>query len=317
MTSARLHLLDTHELAETAPPEAIRLPIELVDPSPENPRQALPEVNVLAASIREFGLMQPVFVRRAGERYQVLSGHRRRAAFLWLHDQEPDRLDWRGIPAVVRTVDDDDVALRMLISSQIDIRKWKPREEASILERLYLKYGSFKRVGEALNRTESYANKRLRVYSDAVLSAYVQTGKLKASIAEELLPIKDADTRREYAERAVVEEWSQEQAKKHSRALRKDSSPRRLAELAREMADLLPSMDPRYIPIEVGRDLWVVHGAIEQKARGGTTVMPTIEQAERVAHVTPAAKARADRQRQDRQRQKRARAKKTAQKQRT
>lgn len=293
-TATRLPLLDVHEFAQAAPPEAIPLPLDLIDPSPENPRAELPEVNILAASIQEFGLMQPIFVRRIGDRYQVLSGHRRRAACMLL--------GWGTIPAVVRSGIDDDRALRMLISSQLDTRAWKPREEAMLLERLMLSYGTLRQVGEALHRTESWASKRLRVYSDAVLSGYVQAGRLLASVAEELLPIKDAATRRQYAEQAAAEEWSQDQAKKNSRALRKDASPRRIAELTREMLDLLPVVDPKLLPLATTRDLWTLRGAIEVAARGGATVMPTIEQAERVAHVTPASKARADRQRQERQR---------------
>lgn len=281
-------LLTDQELAEQGPPEAVRLPLDLVDPNPQNPRQTLVEVDALAENIKTFGLLQPVTVRRAGDRYELLGGHRRRAAVALLREQEPLAPQWRTIAAVVRSADDEQADL-MLISAQVHSRAWKPREEAAALERLLLGGRNLRQVGEALNRTESWASKRLRIYADAVLSGYVQTGKLPATVAEELLTLETVELRREYAERAADEHWSQSQARAEVRKLKTD---RQIGDLDRSVLalhELLSSIEPSRISPQAFRNLYVLEGAIvkiRERARAGQEpVMPTIEEAQRAAGV--------------------------------
>lgn len=278
-------LLSPHELAERGPAEAVRLPLELIDPSPRNPRAKLNEIDLLADSIRTFGLLQPITVRRAdGERYEVIGGHRRLAAFGLLREREPHEVQWRTIPSVVRTADDDQAEL-MLIASQVQIAAWKPREEAAALERLVQAGMTLKQVGTAVHRTESWASKRLRVYADPVLSGYVQTGKLPTGVADVLVAVKDVDERRDLAERAAAEGWSQVQAQSELRKRTLGVQLRDIARRAAELADILSSVDPQNLPSGATKDLWLLHGRIEVLARAGQPVIPSIEAAQRAAGV--------------------------------
>lgn len=277
-------LLTDQELAELGPPEAVRLPLDLVDPNPHNPRRDLAEVEALADNIRTFGLLQPVTVRRSGERYELLGGHRRRAAFAVLREREPHDPQWRSIPAVVRTADDDDRAYLMLLSGQLHNRSWHPREEAGALERLVTTGRTIKQIGEALHRTESWASKRLRIYSDSVISAFVQLGQLAPGVAEELLIIRDPATRKEFAERAVEEAWSQDRARGEARSLRLDKQLAEVAKRARELLTILSQVDSRRLPASATKDLWTLRGRIDQIGRGGP-VIPSIEAAQRAAGV--------------------------------
>lgn len=277
--------LTDQELAEAGPPEAVRLPLDLVDPNPQNPRRDLAEIDALADNIRQFSLLQPVTVRRAGDRYELLGGHRRHAAFQLLREREPHDPQWRSIPAVVRSTDDDDRAYLMLLSGQLHATTWRPREEAAALERLVTSGRTLKQIGEALHRTESWASKRLRIYSDAVLSAFVQTGQLASGVAEELLVIRDPAIRKEFAERAVAEKWSQDHARGEARSLRLDKVLSELGRRSRELLEALSTIDAARLPAGAARDLWQLHNRIEVLARGGTPVFPTIEAAQRAAGV--------------------------------
>lgn len=274
--------LTAQELVELGPPEAVRIPLDMVDPNPNNPRRELPEVDVLAENIRTFGLLQPITVRRSGERYELIGGHRRLAAFQRLRELEPHQVVWRSIPAVVRTADDD-AAYLMLISSQVHSRSWRPREEAAALERLALGGLNLKQIGERLQRTEGWASKRLRVYADSVLSGYVQTGRLKPAVAEELLPVLDLETKKRLAEEAATAKLSQDQVKGRVRALRLDLQLSQIGKLARQLAELLSSVDPADIPISATRDLMVVHGRIEVASGMQKQRLPTIAEAEKAA----------------------------------
>jgi len=294
-------LLTDQELAESGPPEAVRIPLELIDPNPNNPRAQLVELEALAENIRTFVLLQPVTVRRHGERYELLGGHRRFAAFGLLKEREPVDVRWRTIPAVVRTFDDE-ASYLALISGQVHNRGWKPREEAAALERLVVAGRNLKQIGEALNRTESWASKRLWVYSDPVLSGYVQSGKLLTGVAEELLVIRDLDVKRDLAERAAAEQWSQPQARGQVRSLALNRELGSLARRARELVDLLSIVDGRSISVETFADLWTLHGRVEilaAQARGEAPKLPTIEEAEAAAGVTERQKARAEQQRRE------------------
>lgn len=285
------HLLEPGELAEQGPAEAVRLPLDLIDANPNNPRGVLPEVDLLADNIRTFGLLQPVIVRRAGDRYELLGGHRRMAAFLLLRDvRDPLAVQWRTIPAVVVGADDDRAFL-MLLSVQIHHSDWKPREEASALERLIVNGRSLKQIGEILNRDESWASKRLRVYSDSVLSGPVQAGVLGRSVAEELLTVLDPQTKQDLAKRAVAEGWSQDKARGAVRALRLDRQLAEVARRAHELLELLSVIQVDQLPYGAMEELNLLRRRIQRLAMGGP-VIPSIAQAEKAAGVNPNAKPR-------------------------
>src|SRR2546425_4262704 len=65
--------------AHFSEPGSAEVPIDHLDPNPFQPRSALDPVRLgeLAASLRESGMVQPILVRRVGERYQIIAGERR------------------------------------------------------------------------------------------------------------------------------------------------------------------------------------------------------------------------------------------------
>ena len=64
----------------TATGTAVEVSVDLIDPSPQNPRSSLGDLKELAASIKELGVLQPILVRPNGDRYDLIYGHRRLAA---------------------------------------------------------------------------------------------------------------------------------------------------------------------------------------------------------------------------------------------
>src|SRR5260370_11555136 len=65
------------------------IPLDLIEPNTEQPRTALGNIEELAASIREKGVLEPILVRATGpNHYQIISGERRlRPARLAERDQ--------------------------------------------------------------------------------------------------------------------------------------------------------------------------------------------------------------------------------------
>lgn len=291
--SSNARLLEPHELAELGPPEAVRLPLELVDPNPLNPRRSLVEVDALADNIRQFGLLQPITVRRVNGRYELLGGHRRRAAFLALAQRFPHEVQWRTVPAVVRSADDDTARL-MLISGQVHIQAWAPREQAALLEDL-ARTRTLPEVGALVHKSAVWVSHRLKVYNDSVLSGYVQTGRLSMAVADELRRVPDPVLRREMAERAVSEQWERERVRAEVRKLTMSRMVLQIGRLARDLLSALSLVQAQDLPTETATTLASVRRRI--LALGRAPVIPSIAEAQRVAGINPNAKPRQERKR--------------------
>jgi ParB family chromosome partitioning protein len=117
--------------AETAqaPGASGEAPVDALDPNPFQPRSAFDPLRLaeLAASIRESGVVQPILVRRRGERYQIIAGERR-----WRAAQQAGLAT---VPVSVREVPDGQL-LELALVENIQREELNPLEEAQAFQRL-------------------------------------------------------------------------------------------------------------------------------------------------------------------------------------
>ena len=109
--------------------DVLRIPVDLIEPNPFQPRMSFdPEaLQELADSIRTFGLIQPLTVRKKGSKYQIISGERRyRACIMAGMDM---------IPAYIRDANDQGM-LEMAIVENIQRENLDPIEVALSYQRL-------------------------------------------------------------------------------------------------------------------------------------------------------------------------------------
>ena len=85
------------------------IPIDQVDPNPNQPRQVMGDLSELIASIAEQGILEPLVVRQRGTRFQIIAGERRYQAAVQAGLQE--------LPVVIREVDDTEVIELALIEN--------------------------------------------------------------------------------------------------------------------------------------------------------------------------------------------------------
>jgi ParB family chromosome partitioning protein len=184
---------------------AVRIPLDLIDPNPRNPRQR-ESVDELAASLNAYGLLQPVIVRPKDARYELIAGHRRVAA--------ARKLGWSEIDALVREESDDLDAYVLTLTENLQREDLSPREEAAALEVLVRERGwTTREVAEAIKRSQSFVSRRLRVFEDDILAPLVLTNRLPVSTAEVLLAVPP-EGRRDLAERAVAGGWGQQETRR-------------------------------------------------------------------------------------------------------
>jgi ParB/RepB/Spo0J family partition protein len=191
-----------------------RLPVSRIDADPRNPRAPTPqEIGDLAASLTTHGLLQPIVVRPVGQRYVVVAGHRRLAAWLRCAADAPSETRWRTIDVVVVYDVGPEEALTLMLVENLQRKSLSPLQEAVTLQRLRVERGwTNRQVGEAVGKSEMYVSRRLRVLDDAVLRDAVLGGRLSVTTAEELLAV-DAARRGPLVDRAIAETWSPNDAR--------------------------------------------------------------------------------------------------------
>jgi ParB family chromosome partitioning protein len=113
--------------APSGTPVGRMVPIESVDPNPDQPRQAMGDLSELIASVSEKGIIEPLVVRQQGARYQIVAGERRYHAAVQSGLQE--------LPVVVRDVDDTEM-LELALVENIQRKDLTPFEESDALQSL-------------------------------------------------------------------------------------------------------------------------------------------------------------------------------------
>ena len=118
--------------ASAGAPLGRMVPIDQVDPNPDQPRQVMGDLSELMASISEKGILEPLIVRQRRGRFQIVAGERRYQAAV--------RLQLAEVPAVIRDVADDEM-IEIALIENLQRKDISPFEEAEALQSLVLGHG--------------------------------------------------------------------------------------------------------------------------------------------------------------------------------
>ena len=185
------------ERAPSASPR--RLPVAFLRANPRNPRKAFDAADLddLAASIREKGVVQPILVRPVGgaaDSYEIIAGERRwRAAQkVGLHD----------VPVVVHDVSDKE-ALELAIIENVQRADLNPLEEAVGYQQLIDEHGYTQvQLAEVIGKSRPHIANTLRLLKlPESVREYLRTGQLSAGHARALVTVPDPEA----AARRIVE----------------------------------------------------------------------------------------------------------------
>jgi ParB family transcriptional regulator, chromosome partitioning protein len=183
---------------QTRADNLVDIDIELIDPSPFQPRTRFNEAALeeLAQSIRSSGIIQPLIVRRKGARYELLAGERR-----WRAAQ---RAGLHRVPAVSREVPDN-LALEITLVENLQREDLNPMEQARAFDRLMNEFAmTQEQVAERTGKDRaSVANSVRLLRLEPALQGFLEDGKLTAGHGRALLSIADAGLRMALARRAA------------------------------------------------------------------------------------------------------------------
>ena len=108
------------------------VPIDELDPNPNQPRQVMGDLSELMASIAEKGIIEPIIVRQRGRRFQIVAGERRYQAAV--------QVGLREVPIVIREVDDDEI-IEIALIENIQRKDLTAFEESEALHALATRCG--------------------------------------------------------------------------------------------------------------------------------------------------------------------------------
>ncbi|MBQ2925128.1 MAG: ParB/RepB/Spo0J family partition protein [Anaerotignum sp.] len=181
--------------------EAVQeLELDLIEPNRKQPRKYFDEnaLEELAASLKSYGMIQPIVVKKNGEYYEIIAGERRwRAAKI---------AGLTKVPVVIKKWEEGE-AFEAALVENLQREDLNPMEEAESYHRLQEEYKmSQEKIAEKVGKSRSAITNSLRLLQlDARVRNFVVENKLTGGHARTLLPVTNGDEQFELAEYIIEE----------------------------------------------------------------------------------------------------------------
>ncbi|MCX6930765.1 MAG: ParB/RepB/Spo0J family partition protein, partial [Verrucomicrobia bacterium] len=178
-------------------PRLVFVPLNCLEPDPQQPRKNLGDLTELAASIREQGLIQPLIVEAiALGRYRLIAGERRWAA--------SRQVGLETVPCLVRTVAEHARVAVQLIEN-LHRQNLHPLEEAQAFQRLMTEFNLTQRdLAQRLGKSLTSVNETLRLLelSPALWTDVRTSEQISKSVLLEIAKERDEVTQRALLDKA-------------------------------------------------------------------------------------------------------------------
>ena len=212
-------LADVEPDVETTRSTTLTLPIQQIEPNPEQPRQAFDDraLQELKNSIAENGILQPLLVRPHPSKnnvWQIVAGERRwRAAQL---------AQVHTLPVIIREMSDADM-FEMALIENVQRADLSPMEEANGYQLLIDRFGHTQEaLSKSLGKSRSHIANTIRLLAASkFICQLLARGELSAGHARACLPAPDPDFA---AAMVIARNYSVRQTEAYVRGLNKKAS---------------------------------------------------------------------------------------------
>lgn len=193
--------------------------IDLIEANKAQPRKQFDKkaLEELKKSIEEFGILQPIIVRKKKDKYEIIAGERRwRAA---------KAAKLQTIPCIIRTTDERE-AMKLALIENVQREDLNPIEEAVAYKSLLDDYSLTQdKLAKTLGKSRSYIANTVRLLNlDLEIADYIESGKLTAGHGRALLSIEDKETRLATAEDIINKQVNVRQAEDMAKKAKKTRS---------------------------------------------------------------------------------------------
>ncbi|HHV46448.1 MAG TPA: ParB/RepB/Spo0J family partition protein [Tissierellia bacterium] len=177
----------------------VEIDVNLVVSNKDQPRKEFEKESLeeLRDSIKKYGIIQPIVVRKISGKYEIIAGERR-----WRAAKEAN-LD--KVPCIIKEVDDME-AIKIALIENIQRQDLNPIEEANAFKALMDNFSlTQEEVAEAVGKSRSYIANTIRLLNlDKEILDYVSQGKISAGHGKALLSVKNKKERLDIA-KAIVD----------------------------------------------------------------------------------------------------------------
>lgn len=176
------------------------IPLKEIRPNKGQPRKQFDQADLdeLADSIKQNGVLQPILVRRKGSTYEIVAGERRYQAAKFAGLEE--------IPAVIRDISDEDV-FRLALIENLQRSDLTPIEEAKGYQKLIKDNGfTQEELGKVLSKSRSTIANTLRLLDlPKEVQSMMEDGSLTAGHARAILAVAGDEGKLRLAQKVVEE----------------------------------------------------------------------------------------------------------------
>lgn len=212
------------------------IPIGLIDNNPGQPRKVFNEERLeeLAQSISQHGIVQPLIVKKNGERYTIIAGERRFRAARLAGIEE--------VPAIVRDMDGREV-MEVALIENIQRENLNPMEEAAAIRFLMEEHDlTQEEVAKRLSKSRpAIANSVRLLQLPESVQDKLREGRIQPGHARVLAAITDEELLEKTAEKCAENGWSvretEEQVKKAMTLAELHKRPRKRRVLSNDLAE--------------------------------------------------------------------------------
>ena len=200
------NISNNSEVAGNIENRVFDLGIEKIEPNRNQPRRTFNEESLgeLASSIREFGVIQPILVRKLNgeEKYEIIAGERRFRA--------SKQLGLTSIPAIINTNIDDTLSLVMALIENIHRENLSPIEQAHTYKQLLDEFNiTHEDLSKKVGKSRATITNSIRILNLPIsVQKLIDEGKVTAGHAKVLVSLKKADDQLLIAELIIKNDLS-------------------------------------------------------------------------------------------------------------
>ncbi|WP_049280495.1 ParB/RepB/Spo0J family partition protein [Staphylococcus aureus] len=210
---------EDQRITKTKDEQIKQIDISDIKPNPYQPRKTFDEnhLNDLADSIKQYGILQPIVLRKTVQGYYIVVGERRfRASKI---------AGLKYVSAIIKDLTDEDM-MELAVIENLQREDLNAIEEAESYQRLMtdLKITQ-QEVAKRLSKSRPYIANMLRLlHLPKKIADMVKDGRLTSAHGRTLLAIKDEQRMLRLAKRVVKEKWSVRYLENHVNELKNVSS---------------------------------------------------------------------------------------------
>ncbi|WP_306483978.1 ParB/RepB/Spo0J family partition protein [Anaerococcus sp.] len=206
-----------------------KIDIDLIEARSDQPRKNFENIEELAESIKEYGLLNPIVLSKNDGKYEIIAGERRYRASVYA--------GLKKIDAIVRDFDQKDIDILSLVEN-IQREDLSALEEAEAYKKLIDDFSmTQEEISKSMGKSRSYIANTIRLLKlNKDETEALADRKISASQARTLLSIKDQDARKKALDGFINKELNVRDAEKIN-------SKNKIKGKSKEKADGLSDID--------------------------------------------------------------------------